>query len=184
MAVASARPYAIICTSLQTNNNASTSSHNNSYSKSIQTRMWANAQHDGRPAKYSWRPLFNAAVWLMPSTGVPSSNAAKTRNPLKLAGVPKLQNWSHLLVGQSSAHCGVIWRRYCCLTSFFPIVDTCLRCEDIADKIVRWCADGNFLHPTFSASRVQHVSDLHPKFALRPYHAWKYGRHPISDRWD
>jgi len=23
--------------------------------------MWANAQRDGRPAKYSWRPLFNAA---------------------------------------------------------------------------------------------------------------------------
>jgi len=35
-----------------------------------------------------------------------------------------------------------------------------------------------------SASRVQQVSDLHPKFALRPHHAWKYGRHPISDRWD
>jgi len=26
-----------------------------------ETRMWANAQHDGRPAKYRWRPLFNAA---------------------------------------------------------------------------------------------------------------------------
>jgi len=23
--------------------------------------MWANAQPDGRPAKYRWRPLFNAA---------------------------------------------------------------------------------------------------------------------------
>jgi len=31
---------------------------------------------------------------------------------------------------------------------------------------------------------VQHVSDLHPKFALRPHHVWKYGRHPISDHWD
>jgi len=44
--------------------------------------MWANAQRDGRPAEYRWRPLFNAAVWL-------SSNAAKTRNPLKFAGVPQ-----------------------------------------------------------------------------------------------
>jgi len=26
--------------------------------------MWANAQRDGRPAEYRWRPLFNAAVWL------------------------------------------------------------------------------------------------------------------------
>jgi len=25
------------------------------------TRMWANAQRDGRPAKHMWRPLFNAA---------------------------------------------------------------------------------------------------------------------------
>jgi len=25
------------------------------------TRMWANAQRDGRPAEYSWRSLFNAA---------------------------------------------------------------------------------------------------------------------------
>ena len=23
--------------------------------------MWANAQHDGRPVEYRWRPLFNAA---------------------------------------------------------------------------------------------------------------------------
>jgi len=51
--------------------------------------MWANAQRDGRPAKYRWLPLFNAAVWLMPTTRVPSSNAAKTRKPLKVAGVPQ-----------------------------------------------------------------------------------------------
>ena len=51
--------------------------------------MWANAQRDGRPAEYRWRPLFNAAVWLTPTTRLPSSNAAKTRNPLKLPGVPQ-----------------------------------------------------------------------------------------------
>jgi len=26
-----------------------------------QLEMWANAQRDGRPAEYKWRPLFNAA---------------------------------------------------------------------------------------------------------------------------
>jgi len=26
----------------------------------------------------------------------------------------------------------------------------------------------------FSASRVQYISDLHSKFALRPHHVWKY----------
>jgi len=30
-------------------------------SKQITTRMWANAQPDGRPAEHRWRPLFNAA---------------------------------------------------------------------------------------------------------------------------
>jgi len=55
----------------------------------MKTRMWANAQRDGRPAEYRWRPLFNAAVWLTPTTRVPCSNAAKTRNPLKLPGVPE-----------------------------------------------------------------------------------------------
>ena len=52
--------------------------------------MWASAHRDGRPAEYRWRPLFNAAkVWLTPTTTVPCSNAAETRNPLKLAGVPQ-----------------------------------------------------------------------------------------------
>ena len=51
--------------------------------------MWANAQRDGRPAKYRWRPLFNAAVWLTPTTRVSCSNAAKIRKPLKFAGMPQ-----------------------------------------------------------------------------------------------
>jgi len=25
------------------------------------TRLWANAQRDGRPAEHKWRPLFNTA---------------------------------------------------------------------------------------------------------------------------
>jgi len=29
--------------------------------KTKHTRMWANAQRDGRPAEHRWRPLFNAA---------------------------------------------------------------------------------------------------------------------------
>jgi len=63
-----------------------------------------------------------------------------------------------------------MWRRYCCLTSFFPIVDTCLSCEDIArqscELVRRWRLFGDFLRAVFSASRAQHVSDLHSKFTL------------------
>ena len=55
----------------------------------LKLEMWANAQRDGRPAEYRWHPLFNAAVWLTPTTRLPCSNAAKTRNPLKVPGVPQ-----------------------------------------------------------------------------------------------
>ena len=41
--------------------------------------MWANAQRDGRPAEYRWRPLLKATVWLTPTTGVPCSNAVNIR---------------------------------------------------------------------------------------------------------
>ena len=51
--------------------------------------MWANSQRDGRPAYYRWCPLFNAVVWLTPTTRMPCSNAAKTPNPLEFAGVPQ-----------------------------------------------------------------------------------------------
>ena len=61
----------------------------NNQCKSKHTRMWANAQRDDRPAEYRWHPLFNAAVWLTPTTRMPCSNAAKTPNPLKFGGVPQ-----------------------------------------------------------------------------------------------
>ena len=134
--------------------------------------MWANAQRDGRPAKYRWRPLFNTAVWLTPTTRVPCSNAAKMRNALKLPGVPKLRRQSQPLVGRSSPYCGDMWRRYCCLTSFFPIVDTYISCKDIARQSCAMVPRWRFLGPAFSASHAQHVSDLHSKFARRPHHVW------------
>jgi len=45
----------------------------------------------------------------------------------------------------------------------------------------RWRFLATFLRPVFSASRVQQVSDLHLKFAPRPHHVCKYGRHPLRD---
>ena len=87
--------------------------------------MWANAQRDGRPAEYRWRPLVNAAKFA--NTGVRCSNATKLCDGVQMA-----------------------------------IFD-------------------DFLRPVFAASAVQHVSDLQLKFALRPHHVSKYGRHPICD---
>ena len=51
----------------------------------VQLEMWANAQCDGRPAEYRWHPLFNAAVWLTPTTRVPFSNAAKDAKPVEIS---------------------------------------------------------------------------------------------------
>jgi len=39
----------------------------------------------------------------------------------------------------------------------------------------------NFLRTVFSTSRMQHISDLRSKFALRPHHVLKYGRYPICN---
>jgi len=68
--------------------------------------------------------------------------------------------------------------------NFFLIVDTCLHCEDTAREICamvrRWRIFGDCLRPVFPASRVQHMADLHSKFALRSHHVWKYD--PICDR--
>ena len=44
----------------------------------------------------------------------------------------------------------------------FPIVDTCLNCEDNARQscamVSRWRIFGDFLGPAFPASHVQHIS--------------------------
>jgi len=54
------------------------------------TRMWANAQRDGRPAEYRWRPLFNAAKFgWRPLVECHAVTLPKMQNPLKFAGVPQ-----------------------------------------------------------------------------------------------
>ena len=146
--------------------------------------MWADAQRDGRPAEYRWRPLFNAAVWLMPNTGVPCSNTAKTRNPLKLAGVPQT---NETISATSMPKFTILWghvEEILLLNKFFLIVDTCLNCEDIARQSCAMVPGCRFLASfcvLYSASCMQHVSDLRLKFALRPHHVWKYSRHPICN---
>jgi len=60
-------------------------------------------------------------VWLASVERRRCSNEAKTRKPLKLAGMPKLTKRSQPLVGRSSPYCADFWRRYCCLTSFIRL---------------------------------------------------------------
>jgi len=63
---------------------------------------------------------------------VPCSNAAKTRNPLKLAGVPQTRQQ---ISAVSRPKFAILWghvEEILLLNIFFPIVDTCLSCEDTA----------------------------------------------------
>jgi len=68
-----------------------------------QCRMWANAQHDGRPAEYRWRPLLNATVWLTPTTPpttrVPCSNAANI-GERKTWTQSEFCTWQNSVMGQ------------------------------------------------------------------------------------
>ena len=112
---------------------------------------------------------------------MPCSNAAKTRNPLKLAGVPQTTGW---ISAVSMPKFTILWGHVediSLLNEFFYrlSIHTCLICQDIAWQscamVPRWRFLATFLRPAFPASRVQQVSDPHIKFALRPHHAWKYG---------
>ena len=110
------------------------------------TRMWANAQRDGRPTEHRWRPLFNAtkksladAHYLMPTC----SNAAKTRNRLKFAGVPQTGKPISTASGPKYT---ILWGHLEDILllnkMFFLTVDTCLSCEDIVRQscamVPRW----------------------------------------------
>jgi len=70
--------------------------------------MWANAQRDGRPAEYRWRPLFNAAVWLTPTTRCRAVTLPRRETCWNYLGCPKLTKRSQPLVGRSSPYCGGI----------------------------------------------------------------------------
>ena len=128
--------------------------------------MWANAKRNCRPVKYSWRPLFNAAKFgWRPLLDCRAVTLPRRETRWNLMGCPKLANRSQPLVGRSSPYYDDMWRRHCCLTSFFPIVDAYLRCEDASGqgffschylllvfifrwikiiKVVWWCRGGDF----------------------------------------
>jgi len=156
--------------------------------------IWQNSVRGHEPQKYRYSVPAQETAKHRAKFGWPavSDITAVTKRRCKtrwnLLGCPKIANRSQPLVDRSSPYCEDSWRTYCCLTGFFPIVNTYLSCEDIARQscamVRRWRFFESFLSPVFSASRMQHISDLHSKFTLRPHHVWKYGRHPVCDCWD
>ena len=126
-------------------------------------------------------------VWLTPTATCRAVTLPRRETSWNLVVCPKLTKRSQPLVGRSSPYCGDIWRTLL-LNKFFSdrrYVPQLRRyspiklCDGAQTAIF-----GDFLRPVFSASRLHHISDLHSKFTLGPHHVWKYGRHPISDRWD
>ena len=93
---------------------------------------------------------------------MPCSNAAKTRKPLKLPGVPQTPE---MISAASGPKFTILWAHVEDILLlnkfFFSIVDTCLSCEDIAQQscgmVLRWRFFASFLRPVFfSEPRAAH----------------------------
>jgi len=149
--------------------------------------MWANAQRNGHPAEYRWHPLFNTAKFgWRPLLECRAVTLPRDETRWNLQGAPNSRTdlsryWAEVHHVMRTCGGGIAVSQV-----FFPIVDTCLSCEDTARQSCAMVPSqgDDFLHPVLSASHMQHISDLHSKFALRPHHVWKYGRHPVCDHWD
>ena len=117
---------------------------------------------------------------------MPCSNAAKTRKPLKVAGVPQIPETISAASGSKfTILCGHV-EEILLLNKFFS---DCRYMPQLQRYSPTKLWDGAqmaifcvIFASCISASHVQHISDMHSKFALRPHHVRKYGRHPISDR--
>jgi len=119
----------------------------------ISTRMRADAQRDGRPAEYRWRRLRkfrNSTPCTTPQTltdvraRVPCSNAANIGERKTCRYVPYLRRYSPTKLCDGAQ------------TATFGVISA------------------SCIFPVLSASIVQHISDMHSKFALRRHHVRKY----------
>ena len=105
----------------------------------------ANAQRDGRPAEYRWRPLFNAAKFgWCPLLECRAVTLPRRETRWISEGCPKLQNRCQPLVGRSPYY-QHMWGRYCYLASFFWSSIRALVPKIKPNKVVRWCRDCDFL---------------------------------------
>jgi len=81
---------------------------------------------------------------------MPRSNAAKTRKPLKVAGVPQTRQQISA-VGRPKFV--ILWRHVeevlLLNKFFFQLSIGALVAKIQPDKVVRWCQNGDFLHPVY-----------------------------------
>jgi len=80
------------------------------------------------------------------TAGAPCSNAANTRNPLKLPGVPQT---TEQILAASGPKFAILWghvEEILLLNEFFFRLSIhALVAKIQPDKVVRWCRNGNFL---------------------------------------
>jgi len=81
--------------------------------------MWANAQRDGRHAEQVAPSVHRRKVLLALTTYCRAVTLPRRGSRWKLLRCPKLPKRSQPLRGPSLPYYGDMWRRYCCLTSFF-----------------------------------------------------------------
>jgi len=116
-------------------------------------------------------------VWLTSVECRRCSKEGKTRNRLKFAGVPQTGKPISASNGPKFTILHERVEEILLFSKFFSVVE-----RYSPTKLCDGAQMAIFCVLYFPASRVQHISDLHSKFALRPHHVWKYGRHPICDR--
>ena len=108
-------------------------------------------------------------VWQMLTTRVLCSNAAKMQNPLKLAGVPQTPK---PISAASEPKFAILLghvEEILMFNIFLRLSIHALVVKIQSDKVVRWCADGDFCVLYFQRAACS-ISDLHSKLTLRPYH--------------
>jgi len=107
--------------------------------------------------KFGWPPMTNVGAVTKP----------RRETRWNLLGYPKPANRSQPLVGWLKLT--ILWGyvEEIAVYEMVPIVDRCLTCEDIARQTYAMVRKWRIFASCISASRVQHISHLHCKFALR-----------------
>jgi len=108
--------------------------------------------------------LADAHYWM------PCSNAAKTQNPLKFVGVPQTNETISAVSGPKFTILSGHVEEILLFNKFFSDCRSILYLRRYSPTKLcdgaQMAIFGEFLGPAFAASRVQHISDLHSKFAL------------------
>ena len=107
--------------------------------------MWANAQHDGRPAEYRWHPLFNAAKFGWRPLLQCRSVTLPRRKAVEICwGAPNSRTdlsrqWADVHHITRTCGGGIGAEQV-----FFPLSIYASVAKIQPNKVVRWCRDGDF----------------------------------------